>query len=115
MYLRLIDKGNFVSPILYIHADEEEFMGEVKRWKENMLQWIKNNPEMDCTPLGRLDAGVCMIDLLQHLAKYYVETIPGCKGKVISTLKLDEHPKAKELRSGNTEDMESIIEIKTYE
>jgi len=112
MYLRLIDKNKFVSPILYIHGDEEEFMGEVKRWKENLMQWIENNPEMNRTPLGRLDAGVCMIDLIRHLSKYYIETSPHCKGKVIATLKLDEYPK---FRSERTEDMVDVVEIKTYE
>lgn len=114
-YIRLIDKDNFVSTPLHIQHDEDEFLAEIEKWKQSLLEWVKEDPLRDGMPLGRLDAGTCMIDLIRYLADYYSKTTPNCGGRVWATLKLEDFPKKKELRGTSIEDTENIVEIKTYE
>lgn len=114
IFIRLIDKDMFVSPILHIHHDEEEFLKEIESWKKGLLEWVKEDPRRDGMPLGRLDAGTCMIDLLRHLVEYYIKTTPNCGGRVWATLKLIDQPKNKSLRI-DEERSADVIEIKTYE
>ena len=113
-YLRLIDKNNWVSPILHIHHDSEEFLKEVYKWREGLWKWVAEEPHRDGMPLGRLEAGICMIDLLANLHTYYIKTTPKCGGKVWATLQLIDTPKRKEHRGKDIEDTEEVIEIKTY-
>ncbi len=115
MYLRLIDKNNFVSGTLHIQHDEEEFLSEIEKWKQGLLKWVEEDAQRDGMPLGRLDAGTCMIDLIRHLSEYYILTTPRCGGRVWATLKLEDFPKDKSLRGSCVEDTENIVEIKTYE
>jgi len=117
MYIRLIDKDNFVSNTLHIQHDEDEFLAEIEKWKHGLLEWVKKQGERSKVgmPLARLDAGTCMIDLIRHLAEYYINTTPHCDGRVWATLKLEDFPKDKELRSFDIEEAVSIVEIKTYE
>jgi len=114
MYIRLIDKHDFVSTTLYIHNDEDEFLAQIEEWKKHLHLWLHCNPKMEGTPLGRLDAGACMIDMIRYLSDYFVRTTPNCCGKVMGGLKLEDYPKKEELRH-NIESSEDIIEIKTYE
>lgn len=76
MYIQLIDKDNFKSPILYIHSDEEEFVEQIMLWKKSLHELRKNYPKVDGLPLGRLEPDVAMVDLIRHLGNYYVENIP---------------------------------------
>lgn len=116
MYIRLIDRRHFVSSILYIHHDEDEFLAEIYKWRAGLWAWVKEDPlRRDDMPLGRLEAGTCMIDLLVHLHKYYVETTPNCGGRIIGSLSLERFPKAIHLRTPDIESTEDIVEIKTYE
>lgn len=115
MYIRLIDKDNFVSGTLHIQHDKEEFLAEIEKWRQGLLKWVKEEEDRDGMPLGRLDAGTCMIDMLKHLHEYYILTTPNCGGRVWATLKLEDFPKDKRLRGPSIEDTENIVEIKTYE
>jgi hypothetical protein len=76
MYVRLVDKDNFKSPILYIHADEEEFMKQIELWLEQVKKVIADYPQVDGLPLGRLEPDTAMVDLVRHLGNYYVESTP---------------------------------------
>ena len=71
MYVQLVDKDNFRSPVLYIHSDEEEFMEQILAWKKDLLALRKEYPAVDGLPLGRLDPDVAMVDLLRYLGNYY--------------------------------------------
>jgi hypothetical protein len=122
MYIRLVDKHNWKSPVLYIHADEKEWIEQIILWRKNLLAWCKKHPIMNGMPLGRLEASVCMVDLIRHLSEYYVnynnelaELMPDSitekyEGHIVSTFRLLGPPEADGL-----EDVENIIEIKTYE
>lgn len=67
--------------------------------------WVKKTT-FTGVPLGRLDAQICMVDLLRHLTSYYILTTPLCEGHVIATLYL---------LNDNDYSQEEVIEIKTYE
>ena len=110
MLIRLVDKDNFKSPVIRIHADGEEFMEQIELWKKEIHKIHDEYPHMDGLPLGRMDAGTCMFDLIRHLGNYYVESTPLSfvpKGHVYSCLKL--------LETIEKFDDEDITEIKTYE
>ena len=112
MYIRLIDKGGWRSPIFHIHSDEEEFLQQIEVWKKEIHQIHKDYPHMDGLPLGRMDAGTCMFDLIRHLGNYYVESTPLSfipKGHVYSCLKLIEDKEEETLKH------EDVLEIKTWE
>lgn len=115
MYIRLVDKNNWVSVPIHIHSDEKEFLVQVYKWRKELWQWISDNPKAKGMPLGRLDAGTCMFDLIRYLGKYYIENTPDCEGRVWATLKLEDFPKDKNLRGVEIEDQITIMEIKTYE
>ncbi len=106
MFLRLIDKDGWKSPVLYIHGDEKEFIKEIEKWKKDTLEWVKNS-DFDGTPLCRLDANTCMVDLLRHLTNYYIKSTPNCEGRIIMTLRLFDE--------ADVSEGDDIIEIKTYE
>ena len=106
MFVRLVDKDNWKSPILQIHNDEEEFLSEIEKWKKDLLEWVANNTDYNGTPLARLDVNTCIVDLLRHITDYYVKTTPNCDSRIIMTLRLVEEDYA----AG-----EDIMEIKTYE
>jgi hypothetical protein len=76
MYVQLIDKDNFKSPVLYIHADEDEFMAQIKVWLVLVRKVIADYPSVNGLPLGRLEANTAIVDLIRHLGNYYVETTP---------------------------------------
>ena len=103
MYIRLIDKQKFTSPVLYIHNDEKEFLHEIESWRKDLLDWV-DSLDWDGMPLARLEAETCMVDLLRHLTEYYVRSRPNCGGRIHATLKL---------LPGIPEN-EVIKEIKTY-
>jgi len=105
MFVRLVDKDNWKSPVLYIHSDEKEFMVEIEKWKKDLLEWVASL-DYDNTPLARLDANTCIVDLLRHITDYHVRTTPGCGGRIRATLRLFDESYA---------DGDDIIEIKTYE
>ena len=104
MLVRLVDKQGFKSPILYIHNDEDEFLEQIKLWRRNLLIWAEKT-NFKGLPLSRLEADICIVDLLRHLTSYYVLTSPLCEGRITMTLRLL-HGKYYE---------EDITEIKTYE
>ena len=111
MYIQLVDRDGFLSEVLYIHSDKDEFMTEVNNWKKNLLDIIKTNKYTNGLPLGRLEAQTCMVDLIRHLGNYYVESTPLSfipAGNVWSCLKLASQNEVLEYG-------EPIIEIKTYE
>ena len=111
MYIQLIDEHGFLSSVLYIHSDEEEFLEEIDNWKKNLLAIIKDNKHSNGLPLGRLEAQTCMVDLIRHLANYYVESTPLSfipPGNVWSCLKLADQNEVLEYG-------EPITQIKTYE
>jgi len=122
MYIRLVDRDNWKSPILYIHADEKEWLEQITIWRRNLLEWVKAYPAMGGMPLGRLEASMCMVDLLWHLTKYYVEynemlaeempnlVIAQYDGHIVSTFRLLGPPE-----TDNLEEVDNIIEVKTYE
>jgi len=107
MFIQLIDKNGDKSPFLYIHHDYKEFLNEIEKWRQDLIQWRKNNPLDDGTPLGRGDVSTCIVDLLRHLTEYYVKTDAHNKGRITNTLCLY-----------STEDIdkedENITIIKTY-
>jgi hypothetical protein len=109
MYLQLKDKDGYLSPILRIHQDSEEFLAEVHKWRDGLFRWIEEDERRKGMPLGRLEPGTCMIDLLRHLTEYYKETTPNCGGRVWATLKLLECKDYNEWQTA-----EDIIEIKLY-
>ena len=76
MYIQLVDKDGFKSPILYIHADEDEFMAQIEIWRKQIQKVIAEYPHVDGLPLGRLEPATCMMDLIRHLGNYYVENTP---------------------------------------
>lgn len=110
MYVQLVDKHNFRSPVLYIHADENEFLEQIEIWRQDLFKWIKDNPKVGGMPLGRLEPATCIIDLMRHLIKFYVETTEFsfvAPGRVIGSLRLQ-----------NQEDImndEDPIEIKLFQ
>ncbi|KKN28304.1 hypothetical protein LCGC14_0855400 [marine sediment metagenome] len=106
MFLRLIDKDGWRSPVLYIHSDEKQFMEEIEKWKKDLLEWVKNSTFRG-TPLCRLDANTCIVDLLRHLTNYYTESTPNCEGRIIMTLRLFDN--------AYIDEGDVVIEIKTYE
>ena len=111
MWFRLIDKDGFVSPLVHIQHDEEEFLGVVDKWKKELHEWIKEDSHRAGMPLGRLDAGTCLFDLVRYLGNYYVESTPNCAGRVWATLKIEDFPKDEKLRVA----IHEVLEIKTYE
>jgi hypothetical protein len=114
MWLRLIDKQNFVSPAIHIQHDHEEFLKVVYEWREKVWALLENDPEVSGMPLGRLDAGTCMFDLIRHLGEYYIKTDPSGRTHVWACLTLEDQPLAKENRA-YVEDMgNELVEIKTY-
>jgi hypothetical protein len=76
MYIQLVDKDNFKSPVLYIHSDEDEFMEQIQAWKKDLHELREEYPAIDGLPLGRLEPDTAMIDLLRYLGNYYVESTP---------------------------------------
>lgn len=76
MYIQLVDKDNFSSPILRIHSDEEEFLREIKQWHVMLLLWLNMTPSVKHMPLSRLDPGVAIIDLLRVLTQYRKDNWP---------------------------------------
>lgn len=106
MFVRLIDKDGWKSPILYIHNDIDEFIREIEKWKAELLKWAKNTG-FKGTPLGRLDANSCIVDLLRHLTEYYVKTTPNCEGRIFMTLRL--------FNESYLTEGDIVKEIKTYE
>lgn len=110
MFIQLVDEHNFKSPLLYIHADEDEFMAEIEEWKEGLLKWAED-PLVQGLPLGRLDSNTCIVDLMRHLTKFYVESTElsfSKEGRIFGTLRL--------LNESYLDGMdEDVVEIKTYE
>jgi len=106
MYIKLVDKDKFESAVLYIHQDIDEFLGEIDKWKADLLSWVAGL-DNDGHPLMRFDADVCMVDLLRHLTAYYVRTSPYCEGRIVGTFRLIAPP----VKLTN----EIVMEIKTYE
>ena len=96
MFLRLVDKYGFKSPILYIHCDEDEFMEQVHEWKNELHRFIEAEnkaKEVGGTnavgmPLTRLEPETCLVDLIRHLSLYYTRTTPHSKGHVTGCLRL---------------------------
>ena len=91
MNIQLVDKDGFKSPILYIHADEDEFMEQINLWLQQVRKTIVDYPKLDGLPFGRLDPSTCMVDLIRHLGNYYVENTPlsfASVGHVYSCLRL---------------------------
>jgi hypothetical protein len=91
MYIQLVDKHGFKSPILYIHSDEEEFVEQINIWRNRIREIIINHPHANGLPLGRLEPNTCMVDLIMHLGNYYVENTPLSfvpKGHVYGCLSL---------------------------
>jgi len=76
MYVQLIDKDDFKSPILYIHADEEDFMNQIEIWLKQVKKIIIDYPIVTGLPLGRLDPNTAIVDLIRHLGNYFVENTP---------------------------------------
>jgi hypothetical protein len=76
MYVQLIDKDNLKSPILYIHADEDEFMTQIELWLAQMKKVIADYPQVKGLPLGRLEPNTAIVDLVLHLGNYYVKSTP---------------------------------------
>jgi hypothetical protein len=76
MYVQLVDKHNFHSPTLYIHADEVEFMDQIEVWLKQVRKVIADYPKVDGLPLGRLESATALVDLVRHLGNYYVESTP---------------------------------------
>lgn len=105
MFIRLVDKDGLKSPILSIHCDEKELLGQIESWKEDLLIWSKRTT-LTHTPLGRLEADTCIIDLLRHITSYYLISTPHCEGKITSTLSLVDESYV----AGS-----EILEMKTYE
>ena len=107
MFIQLIDKNGDKSPVLYIHSDVEEFIGEINNWALDLIQWRKDNPLEDGTPLWRGDASTCVVDLLRHLTEYYVKTDAHNKGRIVATLRL--------YSDEDIDKDDEIIIIRTYE
>ena len=107
MYIQLIDKDGFKSSVLNIFPNaEEEFLTKITLWKEELLLWSKEKGFRG-TPLGRLEAQTCMVDLIHYLTKYFVKSSDYCDGRIVGTMGLI-----------NTEELmhtAKIIEIKVYE
>jgi len=76
MYVQLVGKHDLKSPILYIHADEDEFMEQINIWLKQVKKVIADYPEVNGLPLGRLEPAVAMVDLVRHLGNYFVENTP---------------------------------------
>jgi len=91
MFIRLVDKDNFKSPALYIHSGEKEFLKVIKEWHSWLLYWIDKNPDMKGMPLGRLNPGTAVVDLLRVLTQYYVNSSPESQGRAYATLSLEEN------------------------
>jgi len=106
VYIKLIDRHKFESSVLHIHGDIDEFLEEIQKWKTELLAWAADL-KYDGMPLMRLEADVCMVDLLRHLIAYYIKTSPYCKGRVVGTFRLVGPPV--DLTN------ETVMEIKTYE
>jgi len=108
MFIQLIDKDGFKSPVLYIHSDEDEFMAQINLWLQQVYETIDSYPTLDGLPFGRLDPNTCMVDLIRHLGNYYVESTPisfAVPGHVYSCLRL-----------WNEEDVDDeIIQINLHE
>lgn len=112
MYIILIDEHGFTSPALSIHSDHDEFLVEVEKWKKDLHETIKANKYVNGLPLGRLEASTCMVDLVRHLANYYVESTPLSfvePGNVWSCLRLVNN------RADLKEIADEVVVIKTYE
>jgi hypothetical protein len=91
MYVQLIDKDRFKSPILYIHSDEDEFMAQIGIWLAQVKKVIADYSHASGLPLGRLEPDTAMVDLVRHLGNYYVESTPLSSlpaGHVYSCLRL---------------------------
>jgi hypothetical protein len=114
MWLRLIDKQNFVSPCIHIQHDHEEFLKVVYEWREKVWDFLDSDPKMDGTPLGRLDAGTCMFDLIRYLGEYYIKTDPFGRTHVWACLLVEDQPLKKENRTPIEDGGNTIVEIKTY-
>ena len=76
MYIQLVDKDGFKSPVLYIHSNEDEFMEQINLWQQKVYEILDNYPHVDGLPLGRLDPNTCMVDLIRYLADYYIKSTP---------------------------------------
>lgn len=120
MYIRLVDKQNFKSPILYIHSDEDEWLEQINIWRRDLLAWVETHPLLSGMPLARLEADMCIVDLIRHLSQYYVDyndalskispdsIFTQYEGRVVSTLRLVSSQGTEVLKD------EEILEIKTY-
>ena len=108
MFLRLVDKDGFKSPILYIHSDEDEFMEQIREWKNELHRFIEDENKAKevggpnaggIMPLTRLDPETCLVDLVRHLSLYYTRTTPHSKGHVTGCLRLvDYNPILKKVK-----------------
>jgi len=93
MYLQLIDKDNFKSVILYIHSDTDEFLKVIDAWKDELLNYARQEQEHNGVgfPLSRLEVDTCIVDLLRVLTEYYVKTSAFIKphtGRIMATMRL---------------------------
>jgi len=91
MYIQLIDSARWVSPVLYIHSDEEEALEFINNWKQELIEWAAKNDIGGGTPLARLESNIAMCDLIHKLGNYYLETMSERvreQGKIQSWMKL---------------------------
>ena len=114
MYIQLKEKsGNFKSPVLYIHNDEDEAEKIINIWLENLRDWANQEKfKRGGPPLSRLDANTAIVDLCYTLGQYYIDTTP--KPEAISIHDKLEHVESW-LRLFNYEDVKNenilIIEL----
>ncbi|HLD90812.1 MAG TPA: hypothetical protein VI911_07360 [Patescibacteria group bacterium] len=87
LYIRVVDKANFKSPILRIHNDDEEFIKVIYKWRDDLLVWAAV-PGNKGLPLGVIDAHTAMVDLLRELTAYYVATDLHKTGRIHMTFSL---------------------------
>lgn len=87
LYIRIVDKANFKSPVLRIHSDEDEFLKIINKWREELLIWAAI-PQNQGVPLSLIDAHTAMVDLLRELTAYYVATDYRKTGRIRMTFSL---------------------------
>lgn len=114
MYIQLVDKHNFRSPILYLHADRDSWIEQIEKWRNDLLSWLEETGMGGHgTPLTRLDAEACIIDLLRHLIAFYKsemdEHFPQYEGRVFGTFRLFNESHLTE------EDKKEVVIVKVFE
>jgi len=88
MYIQLVDKDNFHSPVLYIHDDVDEFKKFIDKYVEELKEWTKTTVYSGM-PLSRFEPDCVMVDLLHKLAIYYDESsMFREKGRILGTLRI---------------------------